>query len=37
MLLLLLWVEKAELEMIIGNESNSETEIVSSESGKASQ
>lgn len=37
MLLLLLWVEKTELEMIIGNESNSETEIVSSESGKASQ
>lgn len=37
LLLLLLWVEKTELEMIIGNESNSETEIVSSESGKASQ
>jgi hypothetical protein len=35
MLLLLLWVEKTELEMIIGNESNSETEC--SESGKASQ
>ena len=36
-LLLLLCVEKTELEMIIGNESNSETEIVSSESSKASK